>query len=124
MKTFNPLDWYWQIGADATKAYSSALGDYVLAANPAFVVWKADGTMPTAVDTEANLGGVLAQYYPDVTRPVPATVLDGYQQNQGDDIFKHKLSKLLFQMVNDIRQLKGQAVFTPAQARAYVKGLM
>lgn len=124
MKTFDPKNWYWVVGGDATKAYSSAAGDYVLASNPAFVAWKADGTIPTSIDTEANLGGTLAPYYPDVPRPVSAGILDGYQQGQADDIFQRKLVKLLFQMVNDIRQLKGQAVLTPAQARAYVKGLM
>lgn len=124
MKNYDPKNWYWVVGGDATKAYSSALGDYVQAADATFTAWKADGTAPSIIDTEANLGGVLAPYYPNVTRPVTAAILDGYQQSQADDLFQHKLIKLLFSMNNDIRVLKGQQALTVAQARAAFKGIM
>lgn len=124
MTSYDATKWYWYVAGDQTKAFSSAVGDYVPANDATFVAWLANGNVPTRIDTEANLGGVLAPYYPNVQRPAVSAILDGYQQNQSDDIFTRKLSKLLFQMVNDIRQLKGQAAFTPAQARAYVKGLM
>lgn len=124
MKQFNPKNWYWIVGGDATKAYSSAIGDYVPAADSTFVAWKADGTLPTSIDTEANLGGVLAPYYPDVVRPASASVLDGYQQNQADDVFQHKIVKFLFILLNRVQVLEGKPSFTVAQARAYVKGLM
>lgn len=124
MKPYTPSDWYWTVGGDATKAYSSLVGDYVQATAPAFVTWKSDGSIPTAIATEAALGDVLSQYYPDATRPVPPVILDGYQQSQADDVFKTKLSKLLFVMINDIRVLKGQVPLTVQQARAFVKGIM
>lgn len=124
MKDYNPKNWYWIVGGDQTKAYSSAAGDYVPAANATFVAWKVDGTIPTRIDTEANLGEVLAPYYPDVPRPVHVAILDGYQQGQANDIFVRKLSKLLFHMINRIQVLEGKQPFTVAQARAYVKGQM
>jgi len=124
MKEYNPKDWYWIVGGDQTKAYSSAMGDYVPAANTTFVAWKADGTQPTKIDTEANLGEVLAPYFPDVARPVSANVLEGYQQGQANDIFVRKLSKLLFHMINRIQVLEGKQPLTVAQARVYVKGQM
>lgn len=124
MKDYDPNKWYWYVGGDQTKAYSSAAGNYVLSSDATFQAWLADGTLPSAIDTEANLGGVLAPYYPSVTRPVPAAILDGYQQNQSDDVFQHKLVKLLFTLVNRVQVLEGKQALTVAQAKAYVKGLM
>lgn len=124
MKPYNPKDWYWFVGGDQTKAYSSSAGAYVPIADATFQAWQADGTLPTNIDTEANLGGVLADYYPDVPRPALANVLEGYQQSQADDLFKRKLIKLLFVLLNRIQALENKQPLTPAQARAYVKGLM
>jgi hypothetical protein len=123
-KMYNPANWYWTVGGDTTRAYSSAAGDYVLAANATFVTWKADGTQPTPIDTEVNLGGVLASYYFGVPRPIAANVLDAYQQWQADDEFSKKLSKLLFNMLNRIQVLEGKPVLTAAQAKAAVKAMM
>lgn len=123
-KNYNPKNWYWIVGGSTSQVYSSASGDYVPVANATYQAWRADGTMPTAIDTEANLGGVLAQYYPDVTRPVPTAILEGYQQAQADDIFGRKLIKFLFVLNNRVRALEGQPAMTVAQARAYFKRLM
>ena len=124
MKNFDPKNWYWYVGGDQTKAYSSAAGNYVQADDATFVAWLSDGTLPTVIDTEANLGAVLAPYYPDVTRPVQAGILAGYQQEQADDIFKHKLIKFLFVLNNRVRVLEGRAAFTIPQARAHFRSLM
>lgn len=124
MKSYNPLNWYWIVNNDASNVYSSAIGDYVAVSNVTYQAWIADGTVPTVIDTEDNLGGVLSAYYPDITRPIVAGVLSGYQQEQANDIFKHKLIKYLFVLHNDVRVLKGQQPHTVAQARAFFKGLM
>lgn len=124
MKEFNPLNWYWYVGGDRTKAYSSAAGNYVAINDVVLQAWMSDGSQPTPTDTEINLGGTLAPYYPTVTRPIPATVLDGYQQSQADDVFQRKLVKLLFVLLNRVQVLEGKTALTVTQARAYVKGLM
>lgn len=124
MKSFDPKNWYWHVGGDQTKAYSSAAGNYVQADDATFVAWLSDGTLPTNIDTEANLGAVLAPYYPDVTRPIAVGVLAGYQQDQADDVFKHKIIKFLFVLNNRVRALEGQTPHTVPQAKAYFKGLM
>lgn len=121
MKTYDPKDWYWHVGGDETKAYSSATGDFVQASDANFLEWKADGTAPTNIDTESNLGEVLAQH---LLRPVNANVLDGYKEAHAGQIIVKVPFKLLFQMNNDIRVLKGQQPLTANQARNYVKGLM
>ncbi len=124
MKEFDPKNWYWSVGADHTKVYSSTAADYVATNSAAFQAWSNDGTRPTPIDTEANLGAVLSPYYPDVPRPVVAGVLAGYQQDQADSVFQHKLVKLLFVLLNRIQVLEGKQPFTVAQARAYVRGVM
>jgi hypothetical protein len=124
MKEYNPFNWYWAVNGDETKVYSSATGNYVPVGNATYIAWAADGTMPTKIDSEINVGGVLAAYYPDITRPIPAAILDGYQETQCNDIFTRKLVKLLFNFHNRIRVLEGQSTHTAVQARAFVKNLM
>jgi len=124
MKSYDPKNWYWYVGGDQARVYSSAAGDYVPAADAAFTAWRSDGTQPTSIDTEANLGAVLSPYYPDVPRPASVGVLAGYQQDQADNVFQHKLVKLLFVLLNRIQVLEGKQPLTVAQARAYVRGVM
>lgn len=121
MKNYDPKNWFWTVGGDATKAFSSAAGDYVPVTDPAFVAWLADGTMPTVIDTEANLGAVLAPY---LQRPSNSGVLDGYAGSQADTVLTHLAFKILFNHENRIRALEGKAAVTAAQARSFVKGLM
>ena len=121
MKMYDPKNWYWHVGGDQTKAYSSASGDYVQATDLTFQEWRSDGTAPTNIDTEANLGDVLAQH---LLRPVNADVLDGYKEAHAGQVLVKVPFKLLFQMNNDIRALQGKQPLTANQARAYVKGLM
>lgn len=123
-KQYDANNWYWYVNRDTSKVYSSAFGNYVQPNDSTFVAWTSDGTTPTNIDTETNLGGVLADYYPTVTRPIPSGILDGYQQTQADAIFQHKLIKFLFVLNNRVRVLEGNTAFTVAQARAYFKGLM
>lgn len=121
---FDPANWYWIVGGDNSQAYSSASGRYVPSNDAAFLAWKANGNSPTHVNTEFDLGTELAPYYPTVPRPIAAGVLAGYQQDQADGIFQHKLIKFLFVLNNRVRVLEGQAAFTVPQAKAYFKGLM
>ena len=121
MKTYNALDWYWAVAGDTTKVFSSKAGDYVPATDATYVAWTADGTVPTVIDTEANLGAVLA---PHLIRPTNASVLDGYTSSQADNVLTHLLFKIAFNHENRIRALEGKVAVTPAQARATVKALM
>lgn len=123
-KIFNALDWYWFVGDDQTRAYSSLLGDYVLSSDPIFVDWIADATLPTKIDTEANLGLVLSTHYPDVIRPIPTAILESYQQSQADELFKLKLIRYLFNLENRVRVLEGRPPLTSPQFRAAIKALM
>lgn len=121
MKTFNPANWYWIVGGDETKLFSSASGNYVQPSNATYVAWLADGTLPTRIASEAELGEVLAPYS---IRPVAATVLDGYQDVQARKLTIEVVAKVLFNLANEVRSLKGQQALTAAQFRNYVKGLM
>lgn len=121
MKDYNPLNWYWIVAGSATQVYSSAAGDYVPVDDATYVAWKADGTNPTNIASAEELGEVLAPYN---LRPVQATVLDAYQDSHAKQLTLQVVAKVLFQIVNEIRVLKGQNQITAAQFRTYVKGLM
>ena len=121
MKTYDPFKWYWKVAGSATHVYSSASGDYVAVDDAAFVEWTSDGTVPTNIVSAAELGEVLAPYN---IRPVSATVLDSYQDTQAKKLTLEVVAKVLFNVVNEIRVLKGQNQITAAQFRNYVKGLM
>jgi hypothetical protein len=121
MKTYDPFNWYWIVAGNEAQAFSSTAGNYVSADDAAFVAWKSDGTTPTRILNEAELGEVLAPYN---IRPVHANVLDGYQDSQARKLTIEVVAKVLFNVVNEIRVLKGQAPVTAQQFRNYVKGLM
>jgi hypothetical protein len=121
MKSYDPKNWYWFVGGDQSRAFSSAAGDYVQAADATFAAWQADGNVPTIIDTEANLGAVLAPYF---IRPANAAVLDGYQVEQATNILGKAAFKVLFNHENRIRALEGRAALTQPQALAAVKALM
>lgn len=118
---FNPSEWYWYVGGDQTKAYSSALGDYVLSSDPVFQTWLSLGNVPTNINTEVDLGDVLANYQ---LRPTNTNVLDKYKTSLANDIGLQVIFKVLFNHENRIRTLEGQPTVTVAQAIAGIKALM
>lgn len=128
MKIFDPKNWYWIVAGDKSRAFSSASGDYVPVADPTFTAWQSDGSVPTNIDTEANLGAVLA---PVLVRPVNASVLDGYTTTQASTIIAHVAFKIAFNHENRLRALERQlalngspANLTAQQAITAVKALM
>lgn len=128
MKTYDPRNWYWFVAGDETRVYSSAGGDYVPVSNPAYVAWASDGTQPTRIDTEGNLGAVLAD--PRV-RPTHSGVLAGYLDTQAGDVVDLIQFKVLFNHENRLRAVEralnlnsSPANLTPAQARQAVKVLL
>ncbi|RYY67703.1 MAG: hypothetical protein EOO12_00155 [Chitinophagaceae bacterium] len=120
-KPYSPHDWYWFVAGDETRVYSSANGEYLAVADPTFTQWASDGTAPTRISSETELGEVLAAYS---LRPVAANVLDGYQDTQSRQLTIQVVAKVLLWCVNEIRTLKGQSTISAAQFRAFVKGLM
>ena len=87
MLMYNPNDWYWIVGGDAARVYSSASGVYVPSDDPAHQKWLSEGGVSTQIDTNDNLGEVLALHRakpvdPDVLNPYLTTLantLDGQQ---------------------------------------------
>jgi hypothetical protein len=121
MADYNPTNWYWQVGADETKLYSSASGDYVLPTNQAYVAWSSDGTRPTRIASEAELGSVLA---PLSLRPSNASVLDAYKDSQAAELTVKNAIKIIFNHENRIRALEGKQPITANQLRQAIKELM
>jgi len=120
-KSYNPANWYWVVGGSTTQVFSSTSGDYVPVSNAAYVAWLADGTMPTQIGSEAELGDVLAPYQ---IRPTAANVLEGYKESQSNKLTVEVVAKVLFKVVNDVRVLQGQSTINAAQFKAFLKGLM
>lgn len=118
---YNPADWYWKVGADTSKVFSSLTGDYVDLNAAAYLAFLAGGGVPTAIGTEDELGAVLA---PHSVRPSRAGILDAYKDAQAGNISIKVAAKILYFFANEIRSLKGQPTITPAQFRSWVKDLM
>ena len=120
-KDYSPTNWYWIVGGDGTRLYSSAAGDYVQPNNAAYIAWSSDGTLPTRITSEAELGEVLSAYS---LRPVAANVLDGYQDTQSRQLTIQIVAKVLLWCVNQIRAQQSQPTLNAAQFRAFVKTLL
>lgn len=76
MKEFNARNWYWTVAKDGSRVFSSTTRDYVPTSDQTFVKWLEDGTKPTPIGTEEDLGGVLAPY---LIEPIPPGIYAGYQ---------------------------------------------
>jgi hypothetical protein len=122
MKIYNPANWYWFVAGDETRVFSSAVGNYVSADDPAFLAWKADGNTPTRIVSEAELGEVLADAR---VRPQRAAVLDAYKGQHAKRMTDEVQTKALLWCINEILTLKGGAALTKgADIRAFLKELM
>lgn len=122
MKIYNPANWYWIVSGNEAQVFSSATGNYVPANDATFLAWKADGTLPTRIASEAELGEVLA----DVRiRPNRAAVLDAYKGQHAKRMTDEVQTKALLWCINEILTLKGQPTLTTGPAiRAFLKDLM
>lgn len=61
---YDPSDWYWVVGYDYRRFWSSARRAYVPASDPVYVEWVEAGNNATAILTEDELGDVLDAAYP------------------------------------------------------------
>lgn len=64
MKPFNIASWYWCVGDDKAKFWSSAKAGFVPANDSEYLAFVARGNGPTPIDTIANLTEVFAAQYP------------------------------------------------------------
>lgn len=61
---YNPSNWFWSVGGDTTRYWSSAQAAFVNAGDALFVEFIAQGGQPTPIDSMQSLLGVLAEQYP------------------------------------------------------------
>lgn len=118
---YDPKNWFWKVGGDETKVFSSSAGDYVGLTDANYLAWTALGNTARAIGTEAELGEVLAQHR---VRPTNAGVLDGFKESHAQGLVVEVPAKLLLWIVNEIRVLKGQQPASAAQFKAFVKDQM
>jgi hypothetical protein len=122
MKTYNPANWYWFVNDNVAQVFSSATGNYVPADDATFAAWKADGTMPTRIASEAELGEVLADAR---VRPQRAAVLDAYKDRHSREVTEETRTKALLWCINEILMLRGRPALTKgAEIRNFLKELM
>lgn len=113
MRPFNPTDWYWQIGSDTSKFYSSAA--------VGFVPSVPEGFTATRIGSQQELADVLIA----LGVPVPAGV------TASDDLKNIQISAIqlatlkgLLNHENRIRTLEGKQAMTVAQFVTAVKSLL
>lgn len=59
---YRAQDWYWIVGGDATRLWSSKNAKYVPLGDPGFAAWLVPpGNMPTRIDSELLLYDALAK---------------------------------------------------------------
>lgn len=128
MKPYDPRNWYWIVNGNETRVYSSLSGDYVTTSNPIYMAWLEDGTLPTRIASEAELGEVLS---PHRVRPAAPNVLDAYLSTQAQEQVDLVQFKIAFNHENRLRAIEralnlngNPPNLAPAQARAAVKVLL
>lgn len=142
--SFNPADWYWFVAGNQSQLYSSKVGTYVQSNNAGYQSWLNAGGLPSSVNSETELGDVLASYilsnFPGMN--VNSTVLTIQQDlrqaqldlilvtnadmvtlvkaGQSTTLTGPGLSGFLATSTNNYRALRAQiaAAITPADVRA------
>lgn len=118
---YDPSNWYWVVAGNTTSVYSSAVSDYVPATDSTYAAWVAGGNVPTPIDTEVSLAGVLE---PLLIRPVAAGVLAAYQEAQAAAIAADPSFKTIFYLMKQVAALQGGPVPTAADALALMKATL
>lgn len=121
MKLYDPTNWYWRIAGDQTRAFSSAVGDYVPNTDATFVDWLSDGSVASTVATEADLGAALSA---SLARPTNAAVLDAYLTTQAHEIARGPAFKPVFYLMQQVAALNGDPHPTVDEAIAYTKSVL
>jgi hypothetical protein len=123
MRTYDPSNWYWIVGGNEAQVFSSAIGSYVPADDATYQAWIADGTTPTRILNETELGEVLADAR---VRPADAAtaVVDAFKERHARELTMQVVAKWMLWATNEIRVLKGQAPVSAAQFRNFLKGQM
>jgi hypothetical protein len=120
--TFAPANWYWIVAGSVTQVYSSAVSNFVPIADAAYQAWLSKGNFPSRIATEAELGEVLVAYS---LRPIPAGVLQGYDDKIVDELDTMKIlrafSLVVLDEINILRAQHALADRTPAQLKAAVR---
>ena len=120
---YTPENWYWVVGSDESRVFSSVAGDYVPLSDAAYVAWRQAHPLHIApkISSEAEMGTLLADVR---VRPANAAVLDAFRDAHAGKVVIEVPAKLLLWMVNEIRKLKGQPALGAAAFRTFVKGQM
>lgn len=118
---YTPADWYWFVGGDESRLYSSKAGDYVAPDAPAYAAWRAAGNLPTRILNIKELAEVLADAR---LRPANAAMLREFKKAHAVKTTIEVPAKLWFAMVNRITVLEGGQPLTPAQFRDYLEEIM
>lgn len=64
MTRYNPQNWYWRVGGDDSRAWSSAAAGFVPVSDVTFRAWVEAGGVPTNIPDMEELRIVLADAYP------------------------------------------------------------
>ncbi len=118
---YDVKNWYWIVAGDASKVYSSKLGDYVQVSDATYQAWLSGGNLPTNILSADELAEVLALAS---VRPAQADLLDRYRGSQASKLTIELVAKVLFNHENRIRVLESKQSVTAGQFAAALKAML
>lgn len=121
MTDYDPKDWYWIVGGDESRVFSSARGGFFPVGDATYQAWLRGGGFPTRIASKAELGEVLAPHF---ARPEDADVLDAYKDSQATKLTVETVAKVTFNHENRLRALEGKQPINGSQFKTALKDLM
>lgn len=77
-----PAAWYWIVGDDGDRVFSSGAGAFVALTDAAYQTWLAAGHRPTRIDSEGSLADVLYQALGRRMTALPPPLIDPISDRQ------------------------------------------
>jgi len=118
---YDPRNWYWIVGGDTSRVYSSRIGNYVSPDNATYVAWLAAGGVTTRILNADELAEVLANAS---VRPAQADLLDRFKDSQAGKLTIELVAKVLFNHENRVRVVEGKQPITANQFKAALKAML
>lgn len=113
MIPFDPANWYWFVGGDRSRLWSSAAGAYVSPDDKAYLLWLGEGPLPSTIASDDELHEVLAGHgLADKAPAASPEKEDELRERTAQAMAAEPYFAVMLDLENRVRTLEGKPEIT------------